>query len=90
MNLEEIAAKFDQDGYVLLPQVISKAELAILQENTAHMIDEGYEGQEPQSDYFYDPLPDTGEVVFHRVQYIFPKAPNNSFVKLRGIIFRQI
>lgn len=84
MNLEEIAAKFDQDGYVLLPQVISKAELAILQEDTAHMIDEGYEGQEPESDYFYDPLPDTGEIVFHRVQYVFPKAKNNSFIKLLG------
>ncbi|MEM7132253.1 MAG: phytanoyl-CoA dioxygenase family protein [Chloroflexota bacterium] len=84
MNIESIATKFDQHGYVLLPQVISKAELAGLQADTAHMIDTGYEGQEPASDYFYDPLPDTGEIVFHRVQYIFPKAPNNSFVKLLG------
>ena len=84
MNLEEIAAKFDRDGYVLLPQVISKAELVRLQEDTAHMIDEGYAGKEPESDYFYDPLPDTGEIVFHRVQYIFPKAKHNSFVKLLG------
>ena len=82
MNIEGIVANFDRDGYVLLPQVISAAELADLQEDSAHIIEEGYEGKEPESDYFYDPLPDTGEVVFHRVQYVFPKARKNSFIKL--------
>ena len=82
MNIEGIVANFDRDGYVLLPQVISAAELADLQEDSAHIIEEGYEGKEPESDYFSDPLPDTGEVVFHRVQYVFPKARSNSFIKL--------
>ena len=82
MNIEGIIANFDRDGYVLLPQVISAAELADLQEDSAHIIEEGYEGKEPESDYFSDPLPDTGEVVFHRVQYVFPKARSNSFIKL--------
>ena len=82
MNFEGIVANFDRDGYVLLPQVISAAELADLQEDSAHIIEEGYEGKEPESDYFYDPLPDTGEVVYHRVQYVFPKARKNSFIKL--------
>jgi len=48
------------------------------------MINEGPVGKEPASDYFSDVLPDSGESVFHRVQYIFPKAKNNSFVKLLG------
>ena len=82
MNIDDIVASFERDGYVLLPQAIGPEELAVLQEDSAHVIEEGYEGMEPESDYFYDPLPDTGEVVFHRVQYVFPKARNNSFIKL--------
>ena len=82
MNIDEIVANFDRDGYVLLPQAIGPEELAALQEDSAHIIEEGYEGKEPESDYFFDALPDTGEVVFHRVQYVFPKAKNNSFIKL--------
>ena len=82
MNIDEIVASFDRDGYVQLPQAIGLEELAALQEDSAHIIEEGYEGKEPESDYFFDALPDTGEVVFHRVQYVFPKARNNSFIKL--------
>ena len=82
MNIDAIAANFDRDGYVLLPQAICPEELAVLQEDSARIIEEGYEDKEPESDYFYDPLPDTGEVVYHRVQYVFPKARKNSFIKL--------
>ena len=84
MELREIASRFDQNGYVHLPQVITGEELAILQEDSSHIINEGPAGKEPATDYFFDLLPNSGESIFHRVQYIFPKAKNNSFAKLLG------
>lgn len=84
MTIEEIAEAFHRDGYVLLPQLLSSAEVKALQDDTDVIVHSGYEGKEPQSDYFHDVLPDTGEDVFHRVQYVFPKAPNNSLLTLLG------
>lgn len=84
MSIGEISDAFHRDGYVLLPQLLSPAEVRALQSDTDVIVHGGYEGKEPQSDYFHDVLPDTGEDVFHRVQYVFPKAPNNSLLILLG------
>ncbi|MBV9469918.1 MAG: phytanoyl-CoA dioxygenase family protein [Abitibacteriaceae bacterium] len=83
-TIAEIAADFDRDGYVLLPQLLSPAELQVLRADTAAIVDGGYAGKENPTDYFHNVLPDTGEDVFHRVQYVFPKAPQNSLVTLLG------
>ncbi len=84
LSSAEIAEQFDRDGYVVLPQLLSTAEVRALQDDTATIVAGGYEGKEPESDYFHNTLPDTGEDVFHRVQYVFPKAPNNSLLILLG------
>jgi phytanoyl-CoA hydroxylase len=82
--IPELAADFLRDGYVILPGLLSPAEVDVLRQDTSHIIDGGWENVEHPSDYFHDVLPETGEDVFHRVQYIFPKAPQNSLIKLLG------
>lgn len=83
-NVEELAQLFLRDGYVHLRGVISPEELEILREDSLEIIEGGWENVENESDYFHDVLPDTGEDVFHRVQYVFPKARRGSFVTLLG------
>lgn len=84
LTVSELAQSFLRDGYVLIPQLLSPGELEALRADTNTIVHEGYAGKEPQSDYFHDILPDTGEDVFHRVQYVFPKAARNSLLILLG------
>ena len=77
-----LATRFHRDGYLHLPQVLSAEELAALQRDSGRIIDGGWRGVDPQSDAFHDILADTGEDVFHRVQYVFPKVHENSFLIL--------
>ena len=83
-GIEEIAADFDRDGYALIPGLIQAEELATLQADTGEIVHGGWQGKEPESDYFHDVLPDTGEDVYHRVQYVFPKAQRDSLLILLG------
>lgn len=82
--IADLAADFLRDGFVILPGLLSPAEVEVLRADTSHIIEGGWENKENPTDYFHDVLPETGKDVFHRVQYIFPKAPQNSFVKLLG------
>ncbi len=84
MTLQEIAEAFDRDGYVLLKGAIKPEELAVLQQDSGEVVSGGWQGKENPTDYFHNVLADTGEDVFHRVQYIFPKAKQNSFIALLG------
>lgn len=81
--MEDIAADFLRDGFVRLPQLLQAMEIAALQRDTAHIIDGGYENKEHPIDYMTAP-DDNGERIFHRVQYVFPKAPEDSLVTLLG------
>jgi phytanoyl-CoA hydroxylase len=83
-TVEEIIHAFHRDGFVHLPGVLAPAELDLLRADSLEIVEGGWEGKENESDYFHDVLPDTGEDVFHRVQYIFPKARRGSFVTLLG------
>ena len=83
-SIAELAAAFDRDGYVMMPGIISPEELTILQADTGEIVHDGWQGKEPQSDYFHDVLADTGEDAFHRVQYVFPKAKRDSLLILLG------
>ena len=83
-TLVEYAEDFQRDGYVMLPQLIGTEELSCLQADTGEIVWNGWQDKEPASDYFHDPLPDTGEDVFHRVQYVFPKAKQDSLLILLG------
>ena len=79
----QIAANFDRDGYVLLPQAICPEELAVLQEDSARMsLKRAMRTRNLKVTIFTIRCRILGEVVFHRVQYVFPKARSNSFVKL--------
>lgn len=80
---EEIARDFLRDGLVRLPQLLKPEEVAVLRRDTSHIIDGGYENKENPSDYM-TAAGENGERVFHRVQYIFPKAPEDSLVTLLG------
>ncbi len=82
--IEEIVETFDRDGYALLPQLVPPDELAALRADTSFILDGGWADKENPTDYMHAILPDTGEDVFHRVQYIFPKAPSNSLLILLG------
>lgn len=83
MPLAEIKTAFDRDGFVLLKQVISPAELAALRADTNSIIEGGYHSKPNPSDYFWDKDPLTSEEVFHRVQYVFSKeTPHNSLLIL--------
>lgn len=84
MTLDDIAAAFDRDGFVHLKGVLSAGEIEALRADSGAIIDGGWEGHPNPTDYMHNVLPDTGEDVFHRVQYIFPKAPRGSFVTLLG------
>jgi ectoine hydroxylase-related dioxygenase (phytanoyl-CoA dioxygenase family) len=82
-RLDEIAGEFDKNGFVKLEQVIAPAELEALREDTQLIIEGGYKNKENESDYFYSIDPESGEEVFHRVQYVFPKAVvHNSLLTL--------
>lgn len=83
-TLEELAQAFRRDGFLHLPGLISPSELEALQADSLEIVQGGWENAEHSSDYFHDILPDTGEDVFHRVQYVFPKARRGSFVTLLG------
>jgi phytanoyl-CoA hydroxylase len=80
----DIAAAFRRDGCVHLHQLLSPEEVAALQADTGHIVAGGWEGHENPTDYFHAVLPDTGEDVFYRVQYVFPKAPGHSMTALLG------
>jgi len=83
-TLEELAQAFRRDGFLHLPGLISVSELQDLKADSLEIVEGGWENVEHPSDYFHDILPDTGEDVFHRVQYVFPKARRGSFVNLLG------
>ena len=86
MNVEEQVNSFHRDGFVKLPDLISSQELKTLQAVTQKIVDSPFEGIEDEIDYFADLDPETGETIFHRVQYIFPKSSTspNSLVCLLG------
>ena len=79
-----LAEDFLRDGYVLLPQLITPAEIEALRADSGEIISGGWADKANPTDYMHDLLPDTGEDIFHRVQYIFPKARHNSFLILLG------
>ncbi|HEX2910106.1 MAG TPA: phytanoyl-CoA dioxygenase family protein [Chloroflexia bacterium] len=82
-QLDRIAEEFEQNGFVKLEQVIAPAELEALREDTRLIIEGGYEGKANESDYFHNFDNESGQEVFHRVQYVFPKAPlHNSLLIL--------
>ena len=83
-TIEQAADAFTRDGFVRLRGLISPGELAVLQRDSAAIIDGSYENVANPSDYFHDILPDSGEEVFHRVQYVFDKAREGSFIALLG------
>ena len=86
MNLNELKARFDRDGFVHLENAIDSAELAELRNETGRMIEAGWRGKEPSRHYFHTPDPHTGEDELHRVQFIFSKAEQqpNPFLALLG------
>lgn len=84
LKVANIAAAFERDGFVHLKDVISPEELKLLRADSLEIVESGWQNQADESDYFHDVLPDTGEDVFHRVQYVFPKARRGSFVTLLG------
>jgi len=86
MNVQEKARLFHRDGFVKLPGLISPEELRVLQEDTQRIVDGPYEDVDDEIDYFAGCDPETGETVFHRVQYIFPKSTKNpnAFLALLG------
>lgn len=84
LKIENIAAAFERDGFVHLKGVISPEELELLRVDSLEIIEGGWDRAEDSSDYFHDVLPDSGEDVFHRVQYVFPKAQRGSFITLLG------
>jgi len=86
MNVEEQVNSFHRDGFVKLPDLISSQELKTLQADTQKIVDSPFESIEDEIDYFADLDPETGETIFHRVQYIFPKSSTspNSLVCLLG------
>jgi len=83
-SIETAAQQFSRGGYLHLPNVISPQELEDLRADSREIIEGGWQNVENESDYFHDVLQDTGEDVFHRVQYVFAKAPCGSFLTLLG------
>jgi ectoine hydroxylase-related dioxygenase (phytanoyl-CoA dioxygenase family) len=93
LNLDEVKEKFERDGYVRLEQVLSKEELAVLQKETQGLVDRGWENQNPSKHFFHKPDPITGEEVFYRVQFLFPKAtiePNPYLAVLGHPVILQV
>lgn len=85
LDLDQIVSDFERDGFVRLEGLIAPQELQALREDSQLIIEGGYHNKPNPSDYFYANDPETGEEVFHRVQFIFPKAQrHNSFVALLG------
>ena len=86
MNVEEQVNSFHRDGFIKLPDLIGPQELKTLQADTQKIVDSPFEGIEDEIDYFADLDPETGETIFHRVQYIFSKSSTspNSLVCLLG------
>ena len=74
MDLEQTVEEFRRDGFVRVPGLLSGGELRALQDDTQRIIDVGYEEVANPTDYRTAPDPDTGEVVFNRVQFVFPLA----------------
>ena len=79
--IERIAADFDRNGYALIPQLIQPEELRVLREETAALVNGGFENKENSTDYMTAKNPRGMEELF-RVQYIFNKAPKNSLLIL--------
>jgi ectoine hydroxylase-related dioxygenase (phytanoyl-CoA dioxygenase family) len=93
LNLEEVKASFERDGFVKLEQLINQEELRVLQEETQGLIDRGWKGQTPANHYFHVTDPVTGDDVFNRVQFLFPKAtmsPNPYLALLGHPIILQV
>jgi ectoine hydroxylase-related dioxygenase (phytanoyl-CoA dioxygenase family) len=86
LNLAQLKDSFERDGFVKLEQVLKAEELQALQQETKGLIDRGWEGQVPANHYFHKPDPVTGEEVFNRVQFLFPKATlqPNPYLTLLG------
>jgi len=86
MNLFEIESRFNRDGFVKLDAVLSSDELDLLRSETAQLIDAGWQGKEPPQHYFHAADSKTGEEVFHRVQFLFPKSGRqpNPYLALLG------
>ena len=84
MNIEKQVNSFHQHGFVKLPGLIAPQELTTLHADTQKIVDSPFEGIEDEIDYFADLDPETGQTIFHRVQYIFPKSSTspNSLVCL--------
>jgi len=64
-----------------------------LQEETKGLIDRGWQGQTPANHYFHATDPVTGDDVFNRVQFLFPKAtisPNPYLALLGHPVILQI
>ena len=80
-EIERIAVDFDRDGYALMSQLIQPEELDVLREETAALVNGGFENKENPTDYMTAKNPQGAEELF-RVQYIFNKAPKNSLLIL--------
>jgi phytanoyl-CoA hydroxylase len=85
MDLNTVKADFERDGYVKLGNILNPAELSELRNETGRIVEEGWEGKQPAHHYFHAPDACGGDV-FHRVQFIFPKALRrpNPFLALLG------
>ncbi len=74
MDLNAVKTTFDRDGFVTLPKVLSAEELGALKDESGYLIERGWRTDHPPQHYFHDRDAHTGEEVFHRAQFIFPKA----------------
>ena len=86
MDLEQTVTDFERDGFVKIPGMISPEELRALRSDTQIIIDLGYKSVAHPTDYRVKPDPETGEDVFHRVQFVFPLATTdpNPMIALLG------
>ena len=83
-GVPDVVDAFLRDGYALIPGLLSPEEVKALQEDTAPIVFGGWENKANPTDYMHRVFPQTGEDVFFRVQYVFPKTHNNAMLALLG------
>lgn len=80
VDANEAAARFREDGYLILRNAVDPAELRLLQEETLAQIEAGPH-REPRGDFYTKPSPG-GDDTFFRVQFLTSKALRNDSMLL--------